>query len=141
AAIMTGAPARSESCDALPAVVVPPGKTGCSLASPSKVVSGRGPSSRSSVTSTIFDSLVALSTCFMVVLNGRISSAYLPAAVAAATRAWLFTTYSSCASREMPYFFETKSAVWFIVHQTEGMRCWSGGREQPPQGRGRAREE
>jgi hypothetical protein len=45
------AAAPSESYDALLAVVVPPGNTGLSAASFSAVVSGRGPSSRSSVTS------------------------------------------------------------------------------------------
>jgi hypothetical protein len=32
----------------------------------------------------------------------------------------------SWASRVMRYFVATKSAVWFIVHQTAGMRCCSG---------------
>src|SRR5262249_61927436 len=65
------------------------------------------------------------------VVNGRISAAKVPAAIAAATRAWLFTTYSSWASRVMPYFLDTKSAVWFIVHHTAGIRCCSGGEKKP----------
>ena len=70
--------------------------------------------------------LVSLSVTFIVVVNGTISSAYLPVAVAAATRFWLSTTYASCASRVIAYFFATKSAVWFIVHHTAGMCCCSG---------------
>ncbi len=123
---MTTAPAPSESCEALPAVVVPPGYTGWSVASFASVVSGRGPSSRSSVTACSCVAFVALSVTCIVAAKGTISSAYLPAAAAVATRCWLRTTYSSCASRVIPYFFATKSAVWFIVHHTAGMRCWSG---------------
>ena len=90
------------------------------------MVPGRGPSSRSSVTSCSWVAFVALSVTFIFVVNGTISSASLPAAAAAATRCWLWTTYASSASRAMPYFFDTKSAVWFIVHHTAGMRCCSG---------------
>ena len=44
---------------------------------------------------------VALSTTFIVVVIGTISSLNLPAARAAAARCWLRTPYWSCCSREM----------------------------------------
>ena len=68
-----------------------------------------------------------MSVTFIVVVNGTISAANFPAAVAAATRRWLSTTYASSASRAIPYFCATKSAVWFIVHQTAGIFACSGG--------------
>jgi hypothetical protein len=48
ASITTQADAASDSCEALPAVTVPPSITGASAASPAAVVSARMPSSAAS---------------------------------------------------------------------------------------------
>ena len=100
--ITTTAAAPSLSCEALPAVMTPPSITGLSLARPSRVVSGRLPSSSPSVTSLSEISPVALSCTFMVAVMGTISWSNLPACCAAAVRCWLWRAYSSWASRLMP---------------------------------------
>jgi hypothetical protein len=75
ASISTTAAAPSLSWLALPAVTHLPGPlTGCSLARPSSVVSGRLHSSRSTVVDDRLGALVALSTTFITVFTGMISS-------------------------------------------------------------------
>ena len=96
----TQAEAPSESWLALPAVMKAPGpRTGSSFAKPSGEVSGRLPSSRSSVTACSLMSPVALSCTSFVVGSGTISSSKRPACWAAAVRSWLCSAYSSWASR------------------------------------------
>ncbi len=93
----------SESWLALPAViVVSPPITGLSEDRPSSVVSGRLPSSFAMVTSLSEISPLALSCTFMVTVTGTISLSNLPSACAAAVRCWLWSAYSSCASRLIP---------------------------------------
>src|SRR6266404_5397573 len=72
------AEAPSESWLALPALIVLPSNTGLMLASPSAVVSGRGPSSLVSVISLSDTCLVSLSMTAILVLNGTISSLKRP---------------------------------------------------------------
>ena len=57
---------------------------------------------------------VALSTTFILVVIGTISSLNFPSALDLAARSWLSTPKRSCASREMLYFFDTYSAVCSI---------------------------
>ena len=76
--MMTQADAPSESWLALPALIVLPSNTGLMLASPSAVVSGRGPSSLVSVISLNDTCLVSLSMTAILVLNGTISSLKRP---------------------------------------------------------------
>ncbi len=66
----------------------PAPRTGSSLASASSVVPGRLPSSAAMVTSRSAVSPVALSVTDMVTVIGMISSSKIPAACAAAVRAW-----------------------------------------------------
>ena len=89
ASITTQAEAPSESWLALPAVIHLPSRTGLSEASPSSVVSGRLPSSLLSVTCSKLSALVSLSTIFLVVGSGTISSSNFLACCAAAVRRWL----------------------------------------------------
>ncbi len=101
--ISTLAEAPSESWLALPAVMKAPSpRTGLSLARPSRVVSGRLPSSLASRVSTCRVSPVALSVTAMTALIGTISSSNSPASCAAAVRRWLSRANASCASRETP---------------------------------------
>jgi hypothetical protein len=72
------------------------------------------PSSCSAVTSFSVSVPVVLSTTFILVVIGTISSLNLPSARALAARNWLSTPYRSCASRGMLYFFATYSAVCSI---------------------------
>src|SRR5438094_79139 len=82
------AEAPSENWEELPAVTVPPSrKAGGSLARPSRVVSGRLHSSRSTVTSLVDFAPVALSVTSMVTVIGAISSFSLPDLCAAAVEA------------------------------------------------------
>ena len=98
--MMTAADAPSESWLALPAVIHLSGPaTGCSLARPSRLVSGRLPSSLVSFTVFFETSWVFLSTTSIVVSIGTISSSNLPACWPAAVRIWLCSEYSSWASR------------------------------------------
>ena len=98
--MITAAEAPSESWLALPAVIHLSGPiTGCSLARPSMLVSGRLPSSLVSFTVFLVVSLVFLSVTSIVVSIGTISSSNLPACWPAAVRSWLCSEYSSCASR------------------------------------------
>ena len=85
----TQADAPSESWLALPAVIHFPSRTGLSDASPSSVVSGRLPSSLLSVTCSKLSALVFLSTTFLVVVIGTISSSNFLACCADAVRRWL----------------------------------------------------
>jgi hypothetical protein len=82
----TQAEAPSDSWLALPAVTTPSARTAFRAASPSRVVSGRTPSSRARVTSRCETAPVALSTTFMVAVIGTISAPKRPAAWAAAAR-------------------------------------------------------
>ena len=59
------------------------------------------PSSSDAVTSFIVSAPVVLSTTFILVVIGTISSLNLPSARALAARGWLRTPNSSCFSREM----------------------------------------
>ena len=94
------AEAPSENCEEFPAVTVPPSlKAGGSLASPSRVVSGRLHSSRSTTTSFNDFVPVALSVTSMVAFIGAISSLNFPVCWAAAVRCWERRAYSSCAWR------------------------------------------
>src|SRR5690606_6143464 len=101
ALISTQAEAPSENWLALPAVITPPGVAGRMPRTPSRVVSGRMPSSAETVTSLVIIAPVALSVVPMMVVIGTISSSNLPASRAAAARCWLRAPYSSCASLEM----------------------------------------
>ena len=87
------AAAPSEICDALPAVMVPSfANAGRRPESESVVVSGRTPSS----SSTITGSPLRWGTG-----TGTISSARRPSFIAAAARSWLRAASSSCSSRVM----------------------------------------
>ncbi len=98
--MITAADAPSESWLALPAVIHLSGPiTGCSLESPSMLVSGRLPSSLVSFTVFFETSCVFLSVTSIVVSIGTISSSNLPACWPAAVRSWLCSEYSSWASR------------------------------------------
>ncbi len=95
---LTDAP--SESWLALPAVMTLPGpRTGSSFSSPSSVVSGRLPSSLSSVTSRIETSPVSLSLTAIVAVTGMISSSNLPVRCASAVRCCERSANSSQRSR------------------------------------------
>jgi len=88
--MITQALAPSDSWLALPAVMLNPSPfTGLSAASPSAVVSGRGPSSCDSVMSLNDTAPLALSATAMLVAIGEISSSNLPPCWAAAVRRWL----------------------------------------------------
>mmetsp|Transcript_4588 Transcript_4588/g.13230 ORF Transcript_4588/g.13230 Transcript_4588/m.13230 type:complete len:234 (-) Transcript_4588:395-1096(-) len=101
------AAAPSETCEALPAVVLPPFlKAGLSLLRPSRVVPSRGPSS---LLTTISFSLPSLSST--MVFTGTISASNLPAFWAARALACEATASLSCSSREMPNFSATFSLV------------------------------
>ena len=99
ASITSTAEAPSDNWLALPAVTVPPSRTGLRLDSPSSVVPGRLHSSWVTVTSWYEISFVSLSITAMLVWMGTISSSNFPAACAAAVRFWLSRAYSSCTSR------------------------------------------
>jgi len=114
-------PAPSENWLALPAEITPPSMAGLIFDTPSWVVSARMPSSCATLTSFIDSAPVALSTTFMVVFIGAISSLNLPASRAAPARCWLRTPYRSCCSREIPYFFATYSAVCSIGQYNSGL--------------------
>jgi acetyl-CoA C-acetyltransferase/acetyl-CoA acyltransferase len=88
--------------DVTMAVIVPPSRTGFTPASPSAVVSGRGPSSWASVTLRWLTSFVSLSITAVVTSIGAISASKRPASRAAAVRRWLSSPYSSCRSRLIP---------------------------------------
>ncbi len=101
--ISTQAEAPSDSWLALPAVMNwSSPRTGLSLARPSMLVSGRLPSSFSSVTVRLEISLVSLFSTAMTVVMGTISASKRPAFCAAAVRCWLISAYSSCFCRLMP---------------------------------------
>src|SRR5262245_29659563 len=89
ASMITQAEAPSESWLALPAVMKPPSRTGWSDESPSRVVSGRLPSSLLSVTGSKLSAFVFLSTTFLIDGSGAISWVKRPACCAAAVRRWL----------------------------------------------------
>ena len=89
------APAPSENWLALPAAMQPPSIAGLICDTPSYVVSGRMPSSSDAVTSFIVSWPVFLSTTFIFVVIGTISSLNLPSARAFAARFWLCTPNSS----------------------------------------------
>ena len=90
ASMTTQAEAPSESWLALPAVTWPfSPATGFSEARPSRVVSGRLPSSCASVTGSSRGSPLALSTTSFVVGSGTISWLSRPSRWAAAVRCWL----------------------------------------------------
>ena len=78
--------APSENWLALPAAMTPPSIAGLIFATPSSVVSGRIPSSCETVTSRTDSAAVFLSTAFIFVVIGTISSSNFPAARAAAAR-------------------------------------------------------
>jgi hypothetical protein len=61
--------------------------------------------------SLIDSSPVSLSTTFIRVVIGTISSVNRPSRLACAARCWLWTPKTSCASRPIPYFAATYSAV------------------------------
>ena len=98
----------------MPAAITPPSIAGLICDTPSKVVSGRIPSSSDAVTSFSVSAPVFLSTTFILVVIGAISSLNLPSFLACAARLWLCTPKRSCASRGMSYFFATYSAVCSI---------------------------
>src|SRR5215472_6735740 len=83
APMITQAEAPSESWLALPAVMKPPSRTDWSDASPSRVVSGRLPSSLLSVTGSKLSAFVFLSTTFLIDGSGAISWMKRPACGAA----------------------------------------------------------
>ena len=87
--ISTWADAPSENWLALPAAMTPPSMAGLICDTPSYVVSTRMPSSSLAVTCLVDSWPVFLSTIFIVVVIGTISSFVLPAARAAAARCWL----------------------------------------------------
>jgi hypothetical protein len=93
--ITTEAEEPSENWLALPAVITPPGIAERILTTPSRVVSGRMPSSAAMVTCFVSNWPVVLSATPMVTVIGTISSLNLPAAAAAAALSWLRTPYSS----------------------------------------------
>ncbi len=93
--MITQADAPSESRLALPALMVLPSNTGLILASPSAVLSGRGPSSLAIVTSCSETAFVSLSATAILVVKGTISSLKRPPWIAAAVRRWLSRPYSS----------------------------------------------
>ena len=66
------------------------------------MVSGRLPSSFSSVTVRLEISLVSLFSTAMTVVIGTISASKRPAFWPAAVRCWLISAYSSCFCRLMP---------------------------------------
>ena len=87
ASMITQAEAPSLNCEALPAVTVMPSpRTGARLRSPSMLVSGRFPSSWSSVTSLKLTSPVSLSLTPIFAVTGMISAANRASACAAAVR-------------------------------------------------------
>ncbi|MCY1553586.1 hypothetical protein D9M68_900860 [compost metagenome] len=82
--------APSDSCEELPAVTEPSSEnTGLRDARPSRVVSARLQSSRSTTPSTMRFSPVALSSTKYFTLIGTISSSNRPSAWARAVRCWL----------------------------------------------------
>ncbi len=97
--MMTHAPAPSENWLALPAAITPPGMAGLICDTATAVVSGRSPSSRSSVTWRVPSMPVALSATPISTVIGTISSSNLPASAAAHARCWLRAPYSSIRSR------------------------------------------
>ncbi|MCY1548224.1 hypothetical protein D9M68_843200 [compost metagenome] len=99
--ITTAAEAPSENCEALPAVITPPGTALRILATASSVVSARMPSSAEMVTSLVTSWPVDLSATPASTVIGTISSLNLPASCAAAARCWLRTPYSSWRSFAM----------------------------------------
>jgi hypothetical protein len=100
--ITTQAAAPSESGQALPAVTVPPSRTGFSVVSPESVVEARAHSSLPSVAKTVSILPVVASVTSIPTSIGVISASKRPAACAAAVRCWLDSANSSCISREMP---------------------------------------
>jgi hypothetical protein len=91
--MITQAEAPSESCEALPAVMlrptftrIPSAKTGFNEAKPSRVVSALAPSSLARRTCFCDVAPLALSTTVIVVAMGAISASKRPAARAAAVR-------------------------------------------------------
>ena len=105
-AMSTHALAPSESCEALPGVIVAVGSTSARTAlseeRPSSVVSPRLHSSPLTVASTLLTSPVSLFLTCITVSSGAISSSKSPAACAAAVRCCERSAYASCASRETP---------------------------------------
>ena len=106
------APAPSLVWLLLPAVTLPrAANTGRSLARPSRLASGRGPSSMSTVRVLMIGSPVLRLAPRAVTSTGVISSLNSPAAMAATAR-WLdCRANASCASRDTPHCCATFSAV------------------------------
>ena len=104
---MTAA-APSLSGQALPAVTVPPSRnTGWRLASPSRVVLGRGPSS---FTTTVPSASV----------TGMISRSKNPFCWDSTARVWESSANSSCSARPTFSNSATFSAVWPMAMYTSG---------------------
>ena len=106
------APAPSLVCELLPAVTLPrAANTGRSLAKPSMLVSGRGPSSMFTVRLLMLTWPLAKSKARSSISTGVISSANSPAAMAASARRCDSTANASCASRLTFHCCATFSAV------------------------------
>ena len=106
------APAPSEVCELLPAVTVPrAANTVRSLARPSMVVSGRAPSSRSTMRVLMLTLPLARSRLRSSISTGVISSLNWPDCMAAMARRCDSTAKASCASRLTFHCCATFSAV------------------------------